>query len=59
VSPLLNWSTLERIYPRYPHINDIHILERVSRLDEYHYTVPILYIHTRLPIRQGVMEVQA
>lgn len=35
VSPLLNWSTLERIYPRYPHINDIRILERVrGRTDQ-------------------------
>ncbi|KAM3569776.1 hypothetical protein VYU27_008140 [Nannochloropsis oceanica] len=28
VSPLLNWSTLERIYPRYPNINDIRITDR-------------------------------
>lgn len=35
VSPLLNWSTLERIYPRYPHINDIRILERVRDCPAY------------------------
>ena len=31
VSPLLNWSTLEKIYPRYPQIQDIQITERVGR----------------------------
>lgn len=28
LSPLLNWTTLEKVYPRYPHIRDIRITER-------------------------------
>lgn len=56
ISPLVNWQTLECIYPRYPEIEDLQILEseRLDRLIKKNYCYGYEYSCSSIVILERV-----